>query len=56
MTEMSTDMTTKTELIDEFLEKHGVGLPGHVVDFALDMRTIIAELEEMLDRVPAGAV
>ena len=57
MTEASTDMTTKTEIIDAFLEKHGAGLPGHVVDFALDMRTIIAELEEMLDeRVPAGAL
>ncbi|MGF1666260.1 MAG: hypothetical protein ACFCVC_08315 [Acidimicrobiia bacterium] len=56
MTEVSTDMTTKTEIIDEFLEKHGAGLPAHIVDFALDMRTIIAELEDMLDRVPAGAV
>lgn len=56
MTEVSTDMTTKTEMIDEFLEKHGAGLPGHVVDFALDVRSIIAELEEMLDRVPAGVL
>lgn len=48
--------TTKTAIVDEFLEKHGAALPGHVVDFALDIRSAIAELEEMLDRVPAGAV
>jgi hypothetical protein len=53
MTELSSDMT-KTDIIDAFLEKHGSALPVHVVDFALDMRTIIVEFEELLDRVPAG--
>lgn len=38
----------RTELVDEFLERHGAGLPGHVVDFALDVRTVIAELEGLL--------
>lgn len=50
------DSTTKTALVDEFLDRHGAGLPGHIVDFALDLRSVIAELEEMLDRVPAGAL
>jgi hypothetical protein len=51
---MKSETESKTEMIDEFLETHGAGLPGHVVDFALDVRTAIAELEAMLDRVPAG--
>ena len=55
---MTTELTetTKTAIVDEFLEKHGAGLPGHIVDFALDARSAIAELEEMLERVPAGAI
>ena len=56
---MTTDLieeTSKTVLVDEFLEKHGAGLPGHVVDFALDVRSVISELEALLERVPAGAV
>jgi hypothetical protein len=48
------EITSQTEIIDEFLEKHGPALPGHVIDFALDVRTVIADLEAELDRVPAG--
>lgn len=51
---MTTETTTHNELIDEFLEKHGAGLPGHVIDFALDLRSIISELEAELERLPAG--
>ena len=50
------ERTSKTEIVDEFLEKHGACLPGHIVDFALDIRSAIAELEAELDRIPAGAV
>jgi len=50
------EMTSKTAIVDEFLEKHGAGLPGHMVDFALDVRSAIAELEAELDRIPAGAI
>ena len=39
----------KTNVVDEFLEKHGVALPGHILDFALDVRSVIAELEELLE-------
>lgn len=42
---------TKTEIVDLFLEKHGGVLPGHVIDFALDVRSVIAELEEQLEPV-----
>lgn len=42
---------TKTEIVDIFLEKHGGVLPGHVIDFALDVRSVIAELEEQLEPV-----
>lgn len=38
----------RTDIVDEFLEKHGAVLPVHVIDFALDVRTLIAELEEKL--------
>ena len=50
------EKTSKTEVVDGFLEKHGAGLPGHVVDFALDLRSIISELEALLDetRTTAG--
>ena len=51
---MTDEITSQTELIDEFLDKHGPALPGHVLDFALDVRTVIADLEAELDRVPAG--
>ena len=56
MTTELMEETSKTVLVDEFLDKHGVALPGHVVDFALDLRSVIAELEELLERVPAGAI
>lgn len=46
-----TDQTSKTAIVDLFLEKHGSVLPGHVVDFALDVRSAIAELEEQLTPV-----
>ena len=46
-----TDQVSKTEIVDLFLEKHGAVLPGHVIDFALDIRSAIAELEEMLEPV-----
>ncbi len=39
----------KTNVVDEFLEKHGVALPGHILDFALDVRSVIAELEELIE-------
>lgn len=39
---------TKTALIDEFLSKHSVALPTHIIDFALDVRAVVAELEELL--------
>lgn len=42
---------TKTEIVDLFLAKHGAVLPGHVIDFALDVRSVIAELEEQLTPV-----
>jgi len=53
-TETTTETTSKTALIDDFLDRHGVGLPGHIVDFALDLRGVIAELEALVERVPAG--
>ncbi len=53
MTE-TTELTTRADVVDLFLEKHGAALPGHIVDFALDVRSIIAELEAELDRQPAG--
>jgi len=39
---------SRTEIVDLFLAKHGGVLPGHVIDFALDIRLVIAELEEQL--------
>lgn len=55
MTETVETSKTRTLLVDEFLTKHGAGLPTHIVDFALDLRAAIAELEAMVnDRMPAG--
>ncbi len=48
------EVTTKTDIVDEFLEKYGAVLPGHVIDFALDVRSIIAELEQELSAEPVG--
>lgn len=45
------DHPSKTEIVDQFLEKHGAMLPGQVVDFALDVRSVIAELEAQLEPV-----
>lgn len=45
---------SKTEIVDEFLEKHGAILPGHMIDFALDVRSAIQELEELLASEPVG--
>ncbi len=53
--EMTELTTTHTAQVDEFLEVHGPFLPSHVIDFALDMRSIIVELEaiiELQERVP----
>jgi hypothetical protein len=55
-TSMATESRTKT--VDEFLAQHGLCLPTHVVDFALDMRSLIVELEALVAeaaRVPAHA-
>lgn len=49
-----TQTTNYLAMVDEFLGRHGACLPAHVLDFALDVRTVIAELTESLDRVPAG--
>jgi|APDOM4702015118_1054815.scaffolds.fasta_scaffold09435_4 hypothetical protein len=55
MTETVEKTGTRTVLVDEFLSKHGAGLPNHIVDFALDMRALVAELEALLDdRLPAA--
>ncbi len=55
MTETVETSKTRTQLVDEFLTKHGAGLPTHIVDFALDLRAAIAELEDMVnERMPAG--
>ena len=43
---MPTD--TKTDYIDEWLSTHLSYLPGDIIDFALDVRRMIAELEEEL--------
>lgn len=43
---MPTD--TKTDYIDEWLSTHMSYLPGDIIDFALDVRRLIAELEEEL--------
>lgn len=50
------EVTSQTMLIDQFLEKHSAGLPGHIVDFALDLRSVILELEQALAefRYPTG--
>lgn len=49
---MTTETTpTATTLVDEFLGKHGAGLPGHIIDFALDLRTIIGDLEAEIARI-----
>jgi hypothetical protein len=41
-----TDTRKGTVVVDEFLEKHGAVLPAHIVDFALDVRSIFIEMEE----------
>ncbi len=46
---METTMTETrkgTIVVDEFLEKHGAVLPAHIIDFALDVRSIFVEMEE----------
>ena len=48
------EVTSKTDIVDEFLEKHGAILPGHMIDFALDVRSAIQELEEILASEPVG--
>ncbi len=44
-----TDTPRGSIVVDEFLEKHGAALPAHIVDFALDVRTIFVEMEDALD-------
>lgn len=41
-----TDTRKGTVVVDDFLEKHGAVLPAHIIDFALDVRSIFIELEE----------
>ncbi len=41
-----TDTRKGTFVVDEFLEKHGAVLPAHIIDFALDVRSIFVEMEE----------
>ncbi len=47
---METTMTDDTRkgivIVDEFLEKHGAVLPAHIIDFALDVRSVFVEMEE----------
>jgi hypothetical protein len=55
MTETVEKTGSRTVVVDDFLSKHGAGLPNHIVDFALDVRALVAELEAMLDdRFPAS--
>lgn len=49
-----TETTSKTEIVDDYLERFGTALPGHVIDFALDLRSVIAELEAALAAEPVG--
>lgn len=50
-----TDTRRGTIVVDEFLEKHGAVLPAHIIDFALDVRSIFVEMEDALDeRSPVG--
>lgn len=50
-----TDNSKRTVIVDEFLEAHGAVLPTHIIDFALDVRTVLVEMEEMLDELrPVG--
>ncbi|GEM_PF-2166754 len=51
---MKTDTISETitdgiEYIDEFLATHAPYLPDHLVDFALDCRSIILRLEQELE-------
>lgn len=39
---------TKTDYVDEWLSSHLPYLPENIVDFALDVRRMIAELEAAL--------
>lgn len=48
---MSETRESHTEVVDEFLARYGGMLPTHVLDFALDVRSIIAQLEEELERL-----
>ncbi len=41
-----TDTRKGTVVVDDFLEKHGAVLPAHIIDFALDVRSIFIEMEE----------
>jgi hypothetical protein len=41
-----TDTRNGIVIVDEFLEKHGTVLPAHIIDFALDVRSVFVELEE----------
>ena len=44
-----------TVVVDEFLETHGAVLPAHIIDFALDVRTILAQMEETIEELsPVG--
>ncbi len=40
---MTTDTSQILDFIDEFLAAHGGWLPNVTVDFALDLRTLVAQ-------------
>ncbi len=52
-----TDLTTThTTVVDEFLESHGAFLPTHVIDFALDVRSVIVELQAAIEALETREV
>ncbi len=55
MTETVEQVKARTVIVDEFLAKYSAALPTHIVDFALDVRAQILELEDLLgERMAAG--
>lgn len=54
--EMTDLTTTHTTVVDEFLESHGAFLPTHVIDFALDVRSVIVELQAAIEALETREV